>query len=67
MDLIIGQDVTNAVMSGEEMVVNHYIGLLNLTTAFNQTRLEHSRPVRLVHGYNRLDNLPILIKPIALS
>ena len=49
------------------MVVNHYIGLLNLTTAFNQTRLEHSLPVRLVHGYNRLDNLPILIKPYSIK
>ena len=54
-------------MSGEEVIVNHDIELLNLTTTFNQTRLELSLPVTLAHGYNRLDNVRIVIKPIALS
>ena len=59
INLIIGQEATDAVMIGDKIVVNRHLALVNLTAVFIQTLSDHSLQFTLADRYNKLDGLGV--------
>ena len=64
IDLIIGQETTDAVMIEDKIVVNLNFALVNLTAVFNRTLSDRSLPFTLADRYNKSDGLGVFLKYI---